>query len=471
MDQKRRNAKFTAEGTNGVGNGRAIDSGRPRWQRAKKQALSLALSVIMAPGILHAQHAPAPKDTPRTATVAPTNKSQPSSSQAPAMESTRKAGIHYDPVAFSELPGWENDDHLAGFKAFLASCPRVLQFSKAPAQKAGRGRTPPELFEACKAALALPAKVKRTEARAFIEQYFRPHRIAHQNFEGLLTGYYEPLLDGSRERQGTFQTPVLKRPPDLVTLVSETSTKRAPTGPTHARATASGNLPFASRAEIDAGALDGRSLEILYLESPVDLFFLQIQGAGRIRLPDGSIVRVSYDGKNGHPYTSIGQHLIDKGIVAANKMSMGALGRWLKSDPDRARKIMNLNASYVFFREMPADHDGPPGAIGVPLVAGRSLAVDPSFHALGSPVYVAVPTLYAAGAKAPFQRLMVAHDVGAAIKGPERGDIFFGSGSNAAKTAGKVRHPGNLFMFLAKPQPAATGIVTSSPRPSGKRPK
>jgi membrane-bound lytic murein transglycosylase A len=383
--------------------------------------------------------------------------------ESPAMEASRKAGVRYAPVAFSELPGWDTDDHLAAFKAFRASCPRLIELRKSAASKPGRQLTPPELAAVCAIAVAMPDKVKRVEARTFFEQHFMPHRVVHREMEGLLTGYYEPLLEGSRRKAGEFQSPLFRRPPDLVTLVSETSGKAGPSGLTHARKAGTGIAPFASRAEIEAGALAGRGLELLFLPTPVDVYFLQIQGSGRIRLTDGSIVRVSYDGKNGHPYTSIGQYLIQKGLVAANKMSMGALGRWLKADPDRGRMVMNQNASYVFFKETPTEDTGPPGAIQVPLQAGRSLAVDPAVHALGSPIYVSAPTLIPAGHKEPFHRLMVAHDVGAAIKGPERGDLFFGSSKTAEQIAGKVRHPGNFFVFLARPT-AATEIATGAIR-------
>ncbi|MFV0298836.1 MAG: murein transglycosylase A [Hyphomicrobiaceae bacterium] len=366
------------------------------------------------------------------------------------MEKTRKRGVVYEPIAFSELPGWDDDDHLAGLKAFIASCPRVLDLRKATAGRGRKSQTPKELVEVCHAALALPSKITRKQARAFLEEMFRPQRVVHDKLEGLLTSYYEPLLHGSRTRHGKFQTPILKRPKDLVTAVPETSGKTAHRGVTHGRRTASGISPLPTRAEIAAGALAHQNLELLYLQSPVDLYFLQIQGSGKIQLRDGSIARVSYDGKNGHAYTSIGRYLIDKGLVAAHKMSMGALGRWLKADPARGQMVMNLNASYVFFKETPAEDSGPPGAMGTPLIAGRSLAVDPGVHALGSPIYVSTPTLVLTGTTKPFRRLMVAQDVGAAIKGPERGDIFMGSGDKAQHRASRVRHPGNLFVFLPR---------------------
>lgn len=366
----------------------------------------------------------------------------------------RTAGVTFEPIAFQDLPGWAEDDHLAALKAFQSSCPQVV------AGKAGRsvGEGAAALVEACKTAMALPPKMTRQAARLFLESQFRPHRILHSASEGLLTGYYEPVIEGSRTPQGKFQTPLLKRPPDLVTIPSG-STRGALHGSlTHAQRTPDGLAPFATRAEIASGALAGKNLELLYLASPVDKYFLQIQGAGRIRLQDGSFVRVQYDGKNGHPYRSIGRYLIDKGLLAADKMSMGALGRWLKADLDRAREVMNQNASYVFFREMPADARGPQGAFEVTLIAGRSVAIDPSVHRLGSFVYVSGPTLTPPGHARPFNRLMVAHDVGGAIKGPERADIYFGTGDRAEAQASGVRHPGHLYALVpttARFEPAA----------------
>ncbi|MGE0767995.1 MAG: murein transglycosylase A [Hyphomicrobiaceae bacterium] len=362
----------------------------------------------------------------------------------------RIGGTTFEPLAFGDLPGWADDDHAAALKAFQSSCPQVI------AGKAGKptGEGAAALVTACKAAMALPAKMTRVAARAFFERQFQPHRVLHAAPEGLLTGYYEPVIDGSRTPRGKFQTPLLKRPADLVTVVNA-KRRELHAGLSHARRTPSGLEPFSTRAEIEAGALAGQNLELLYLASPVDIYFLQIQGAGRIRLQDGSFVRVQYDGKNGHPYASIGRYLIDKGLLAADKMSMGALGRWLKSDLVRAKEVMNQNASYVFFREMPADARGPHGAFDVALIAGRSLAIDPNFHRLGGLVYVSGPTLTPKGQSRPFNRLMVAHDVGGAIKGPERADIYFGTGETAEAQAGGVRHPGHLYALV----PNATRVV------------
>lgn len=373
-----------------------------------------------------------------------------------------KSAGSFAPVGFSDLPGWAEDDHLAALKAFIASCAKV-QAQAAKATTSGKP-VPADLVAACAAALALPAKVKVTEARQFFERYFRPHRVLHKQPMGLFTGYWEPLLDGSRTRSEKFKTPLHKRPADLVTLVDETNRGTVGTNLTHARQTATGLTPFPTRSEIEGGVLDPHKLELLWLADPVDVFFLQIQGSGRIRLTDGTIVRVHYDGKNGHPYTSIGRYLIDTGMLAADKVSMGALARWLRADPARGRLVMQQNASYVFFREMANDTKGPLGALEIPLTVGRSLAVDPSVHTLGSPIYISAPTLTHAQKGKPYNRLMVAQDVGSAIKGPERGDIYFGSGDKAGRIAGITKHPGHFYALLARaPEPVEQPAIKATP--------
>lgn len=391
-----------------------------------------------------------------------------SPSSPPVAEGSSRTGVTYVAMDYSDLPGWAEDDHLAALKAFLVSCPPLIAAKKA-GNKAGAVPTPPDLLGVCDAALQLPAKLTRHEARAFLEQQFRPHRVVHRAAHGLLTGYYEPLIEGSRQRQGQFQWPILRRPADLVNVVDESQRGAVGAQLTHARLDAGGKLvPYATRAEIDAGALDSKGLELFYLADPVDVFFLQIQGSGRIKLPDGSVARVNYDGKNGHPYTSIGRYLIDNALMTADQMSMGALGKWLKADRERGRRAMQQNASYVFFRELTGETAGPLGVLGIPLTTGRSLAVDAGVHALGSPIYVSAPTLTHALKGQPFQRLMVAQDVGSAIKGPERGDIYFGSGDAAGRIAGITKHPGHLFVLRPRTsadqvRDIATGSTKTAP--------
>jgi len=385
-----------------------------------------------------------------------------------------KTGISYQPLTFAQIPGWEEDDHAAAFATFRKSCGRVLA--------AARDRTvvekvpppapaPPALVAACDAASRQTGTVTKANAKAFFERHFTPNAVVHSGPKGLLTGYYEPLLTGSRTPQGEFQTPIYKRPPELVNLVDETQRGAIGMSLTHGRKTETGVEPFATRAAIEQGALKGKGLELMYLTDPVEVFFLQIQGSGRVKLPDGSVVRVHYDGKNGHPYSSIGRYLMDKGLLAADKISMGALKKWLKADPERGKLVMWQNASYVFFRELKGpEAKGPLGAMNAQLTPGRSLAVDPGHHALGLPIFVSGDGMKHVNKAGVFNRLMVAQDVGSAIKGPERGDIYFGSGDAAGRLAGVTKHPGKFVVLLPNDAPARADATSGKAAQEKARP-
>lgn len=374
-------------------------------------------------------------------------------------QTTATKAASYQPVTFADLPGWAQDDHLAAFTTFLKSCERVVANARDKAA-ADKGPAPPTaLVAACSEARRIAGEIKgKDRARAFFERHFTPSAVENKIKPGLLTGYYEPVLKASRTPQGPYQTPIYKRPADLATIIPETHRGAVKPGTlTHVRKTEKGNEPYFTRAQIDQGALKGKGLELLYFADSVDVFFMQIQGSGRIQLTDGTSIRVHYDGKNGHPYSSIGRYLIDKALLAADKVSLGALATWLKADSARANKVMWHNASYVFFRELKGDEAGAPlGALNVPLTAGRSLALDPRYHALGTPVYVSAPTLTHVTKPAPFNRLMIGQDVGSAIKGPERGDIYFGSGDDAGRLAGVTKHPGRFFVLVPKDPTAGT---------------
>ena len=377
-----------------------------------------------------------------------------------AVKSTRPAAAPYQAVTYGTLPGWASDDHLAAFKAFLKSCQRVMT---APRDKSAAANLAVACAEAVKMA---PAVQTKEAARAFFEKNFTPHAVVNKNRPGMVTGYYEPLLHGSRKQHGPYQTPIYRRPDDLVTVIAETHRGAVKRGTfTHARKTATGTEPYFTRAEIDQGALKGKGLELLYFKDPVDVFFMQIQGSGRVQLNDGTTIRVQYDGKNGYPYSSIGRYLIEKALLAADRVSMGALINWLKADPERAKPVLWHNQSYVFFREIKAADDAgaPLGAMNVPLTSGRSLALDPAFHVLGSPVYVSAPSIKHVPNAAPFHRLMVGQDVGSAIKGPERGDLYFGSGEAAGKIAGGTKHPAKFFVLVPNVVPAAKSAAQPDP--------
>ncbi len=364
------------------------------------------------------------------------------------------APLTFRPVAFAALPGWAEDDHAAAFKAFRHSCDKLRLQANAK-QPVKRQPTPPDLLRVCDLAVQLAAPVTKATAKHFFEREFMPHAVVHGEQPGMLTGYYEPVLDGSRVANSRFKIPVYGRPQELINLVDETERGAKSIGLTHARQSDKGPVPFATRMEIDQGALAGNGLELLYLADPVDKFFMQIQGSGRIRLSDGSLVRLAYAGKNGHPYTSVGRYLIDQNIIGAESMTLDALGQWLRADPKRGRDAMWQNKSYVFFRELQGSNDsGAIGALDIPLTAGRSLAVDPAYHTLGLPIHVSAPTLTHATKSGGFHRLMIAQDVGSAIKGPERGDIYFGSGPAAGKLAGVTKQPGTFVVLLPKPATA-----------------
>jgi len=240
--------------------------------------------------------------------------------------------------------------------------------------------------------------------------------------EGLFTGYYEIELNGSRRRQGRFQTPIYRRPPDLAQAVGY------------------------SRAEIEDGALAGRGLELLWVDDPTDAFFLEIQGSGRVRLKNGKIMRVGYDGQNGLPYVPVGRLLVERGIMPRSAVTMTAIRAWMEQHPEAGAALRRDNPSYVFFRELRGD--GPVGAEGVVLTAERSLAVDRSFIALGVPIWVEADERFASAD--PVRRLVVAQDVGGAITGPVRGDLFWGTGSAAAERAGVMNARGRYYLLLPR---------------------
>ncbi|CAM9953769.1 unnamed protein product, partial [Phaeothamnion confervicola] len=361
------------------------------------------------------------------------------------------------PIPFSHVTGWRSDDHARAFAAFRRSCPAAIRLLEQPREEQAAGPERAALASVCRQTIERgKRRIGRTEARHFFEHFFQPHTIESSQPDrsgggGLLTGYYEPHIEGSPVRSERFRVPLYRRPPDLVNVIAEDQRARSDVAYTHMRRTAAGLEPYPTRAAIEAGALAGQDLELVWLGDPVEAFFAQIQGSARIRLPDGRRIGISYDGKNGHPYTSIGRVLIDRGAMPADQVSMASLGAWLRADPVRGREVMQQNASYVFFRAMRRDEgDSAVGALGTALVPGRSLAVDTQFHALGSPIFVDAPRLRHWGRGAPFRRLMIAHDVGSAIRGSERGDIYFGSGEGAAARAGITKHPGRFIVLLAR---------------------
>jgi len=384
------------------------------------------------------------------------------SKASPAMPSS----VSFEPVSFDELPGWRDDDHLAAWKAFLVSCGPTLKAGP-KAAKPGSAGQPQKLLDICARALAIDQSgdaQTRDGARAFFETYFRPNRIAGSDNGGLLTGYFEPEIKGSRTPDETYKVPIYRRPPDLVNIVSESERGARSSKLTHRRKTEKGLVPYLTRKQIEEGGLSSLGLEILYLKDQVDAFFMQVQGSGRIELPNGEKVRITYDGKNGYPYTSIGRLLIEAGHVAADEMSLKTLKKWLKADEARAKPVMRKNRSYVFFKELTGEQaSAPVGVYSIPLQPLRSLAIDTSYYAIGTPIYVDAPQIKHATPTGAFRRLMIAHDVGSAIKGSERGDIFFGTGDKAGRLAGVTKEPGHFYALLPLAGTQAPATASGGP--------
>lgn len=350
------------------------------------------------------------------------------------------------PTSFDALPGWQQDDQGAALAALDRSCALILTAKRPSDESIGAGGiagTVADWQNPC-AGLSTIDRADPIAPRQYFEAWFTPYKAANNGRpQGLFTGYYEPELRGARQPGGTYTTPLLHRPPDLVT-VDLGQFRPDWRGERIAGRVANGRLlPFESRAEIEHGALDRQHLGFLWVDDPVDAFFLQIQGSGRVRLPDGSMVQIGYDGQNGKPYVPIGRLLIERGVLDRDNVSMQAIRAWIKANPDAGAALMAENPSYVFFREITGD--GPIGAQGVALTAGRSLAVDRDFVPLGVPVW-----LDAGDGADKLQRLMVAQDTGGAIRGPVRGDVFWGFGPDAEARAGTMKAAGEYYLLLPK---------------------
>jgi len=379
------------------------------------------------------------------------------------------ANTQYEPVEWANLDGWTNDDHATAFGAFLESC-RALSSNR----QLGVDAT--AISDALKAVCgrglaAVP--LEEDGARKFFEDNFRPLRISRLgDSDGLLTGYYEPIIEGSRVPTGEFIAPLYRRPPNLVVsgrrkLGDSFPSKGVKVGRRVGRREI---VPYYDRAAIEDGALDGWHLEICWLRSPIDVLFAQIQGSARIRLEDGTVLRVNYDSHNGWPYTPVGRVLIERMIIPKDEMSMQRIRDWMAANPDQAKEVRGQNKSYVFFRITDlATEDEAIGAQGVPLVPGRSIAVDRSLHAYGTPFFIAADLPIAnekSGTK--FRRLMFAQDTGSAIVGPARADIYFGAGDEAARMAGRIRHAGQFVMLIPReldPVEAAGAMPLPPERP------
>lgn len=351
-----------------------------------------------------------------------------------------------EPRNFSDLPGWRDDGVSAALPALHQSCARFARFPEAreigPQALAGTAadwRAPCQALE-----MVLPGD--DNALRGYLETWFRPFLASDAGEEtGLFTGYYETELRGSLSRGGPYQTPLYRAPEDLQKVEPAAMPAEWPAEVAAARSRNGVLEPYPERRDIDAGALDGKNLELIWIDDPVDVFFLHVQGSGRVILPDGSTLRVGFAGSNGHPFYAIGRALIDEGVLTRENVTAQAVRDWLRAHPEEGRAMMQRNARYIFFRFI--EGAGPIGAAGVPLTAGRSLAVDPAFLAYGLPLWL--DTTWP-GTDSPLRRLMVAQDTGSAIKGPVRGDFFWGSGEPALAQAGRMKQPGRYYLLLPR---------------------
>ena len=339
-------------------------------------------------------------------------------------------------ASWGDVPNWQSDRHEEAWRSFLASCGVLKR------QAAWRA--------VCTDAETASSVIART----FFERRLTPWRMTGST-TSMVTGYYEPLLTGSRTRRAPFLHPVYGQPTDLLTI--DLGDVRPDLKGQRLRGRLEGNrvVPYYNRAEIEGGKAPVRGRELVYVDDAIDLFFLQIQGSGRVRLDNGETIRLNYADQNGHAYRSIGRVLIDRGELKLEQASMQGIKAWAQANPAKLTELLNANPSYVFFREIRLDGDaGPPGALGVPLTAGRSIAIDPAFVPLGAPIWL-VTTF--PNSPRPLERLVMAQDTGGAIRGPQRADYFWGFGEEAGREAGRMRQNGELWLLwpndATPPQP------------------
>jgi membrane-bound lytic murein transglycosylase A len=352
----------------------------------------------------------------------------------------------FEAVRFDDLVGWRDDDHDAALGAFRRSCAEIISHGRAFARTIKYGGVRADWLSVCRKA------VKTSDARKFFETELTPLRVNDtERPAGLFTGYFEPEALGSRTPSKEFSVPIYAKPADLMPF--DAKEQKATGGLRYGRFVDGKPQPYYTRREIEEGALKGRGLEIVWLRYWSDAFFIQVQGSARIRFEDGSSMRLAYSAKTGLPYTAIGGILVERGEIAKEKLSMQAILAWMRKDPKAARELMWENKSFVFFRELelPEPELGAPGAQTVQLTPLRSLAVDRSLWAFGTPVWVDSYQPTEEGGKGPaIRRLMVAQDTGTAIKGAVRGDVYWGWGAKAARIAGHMKSEGSMVVLLPK---------------------
>lgn len=354
-----------------------------------------------------------------------------------------------NPIEFTGLPGWQTDILVDGVRAFTTSCPAI---AKQPASR-NLGYRPEhgtmgDLQKICVEAAKLDTQ-SSIQLRVFMERNFRPFEVsADTKTIGKFTGYYEPLLRGSWQRDNRYVYPIYSRPRDIIVVDLEQFDPDKRGVQLAGRLVDNKILPYHDRREIEAGALAGRRLELIWTDDPVQLFFLHVQGSGRVLLPDGSFVRLAFSGRNGHRYTSIGRELVAQGVMRLEDVSLFSLRAWMRQNPLAASQVMQKNRSFIFFRV--EKDQAVKGAQGVPLTPGRSMAVDPKYIPLGLPIWLVTTDPLDPKSTKPLRRLVVAQDTGSAIKGPIRGDLFWGFGEEAEDRAGLMNERGSYYLLFPR---------------------
>ncbi len=368
-----------------------------------------------------------------TGTIGPTPPpSQPTGpAVTPPPEKPPAKSIHKR-AQWSALPGWTQDDLYPAWQAFVHSCTVLHKQSL--------------WKEPCEAASALQ-KPTHAVLRKFFESYFTPYQVinADKSEEGLVTGYYEPLLKGSRKPSKRYRYPIYTAPSDLLTIDLGATYPELKDLRLRGRIEGRKIVPYYTRTDImtNPALLNGHAF--LWVEDEIELFFLHVQGSGRIVFDNGEVMKIGYADQNGHPYNSIGKVLVQRGEMALENASMQGIKQWGQKNPNKLPELLQQNPRYVFFRELPADSSGPIGALGVPLTAGRSVAIDQLSIPQGAPVFLATTW---PNSQKPLNRLMVAQDVGSAIKGGIRADFFWGFGQEAGNQAGKMKQAGKMWVLM-----------------------
>lgn len=401
-----------------------------------RSARPLAVVAAIAALLAGCATQPTPRPEPAPAPQ-PVPQPQPAPTPTPVPQPEAPGKISFVPGTFADLPGWSRDDLRAAWPAFLSSCSVLGKRA--------------EWKESCSIARTVD-KSSDAAIRLFFESFLQPQRVIAPDGSdsGLVTGYYEAQLRGSRKQAGAYQTPLYKAPADLLTIdltsvYPDLKGKRL-------RGRLQGNkvVPYASRAEIASPGFAGK--ELLWVDDPVEAFFLEVQGSGRVQLDTGETVRVAYADQNGHPYKSIGKWLVEQGELTPEQATAQGIKAWIAGHPTRRQELFNTNPSYVFFREekLPDPNVGPKGSLGVPLTPQRSVAVDATQIPLGVPMFLNTTQ---AASDIPLQRLVMAQDTGGAIRGAIRIDFFFGFGPEAAENAGRMKQSGQVWVLLPKVTP------------------